>query len=601
MKQLSDFTISARLWITTVIVLTLIVYCMTSGFFGEFVYVFYFFIAALVGSLPALLAYVIVLPFIEAMDAGIGRKTVAVYRCSLIIIILYCILVFFVIGDTSLYGLLNIIKTAFFPLLIAISASIAINWKGLRSYYLTDNITDSNISDPLNQINPNMESYVPNETGTAEEPLQNNKPLTKGLVTAGLILLMLIPTLFISNLVRERQVLQAVVVNDVASKWALAQTITGPYLYVPYHYQEKEADGKIKTYTKHLLILPDELAVNGDIIPEERQRSIYKVLLYKTSLNNKGKFNLQLPKEVDPASVMLNDIKLCVGISDFKGIEKKVSITINGKTYDLMPGLPVNDIDSSGLSANIDLSAQQFGDTLSFDMPLQIRGSRQLHFAPLSGNSQFTLRSTWPSPSFDGTTLPSVREVSDGGFSATWTFSKANLPFNTVLQDAKIDKRAVSFGVSMLQPADQYAKTERSVKYALLIIGLTFSLFFIIELMQKRPVHPVQYLLVGLALIIFYTLLLSISEFILFDNAYLIAATATVALITLYTKSHFKKWKTAGIFGITIAGLYSFIFVLIRLEDTALLLGSIGLFIILSAVMYASRKINWYSTPQHAA
>jgi inner membrane protein len=148
----------------------------------------------------------------------------------------------------------------------------------------------------------------------------------------------------------------------------------------------------------------------------------------------------------------------------------------------------------------------------------------------------------------------------------------------------------------MVQPADQYTKTNRSVKYAILFIGLTFALFFIIELMQKKPIHPVQYVLIGIALVIFFTLLLSISEFILFDYAYLIAALATVLLITLYAKSHFKNIKTASVFGSLLTCLYAFIFVLIRLEDAALLVGSIGLFIILALVMFGSRKINWYGT-----
>jgi inner membrane protein len=146
----------------------------------------------------------------------------------------------------------------------------------------------------------------------------------------------------------------------------------------------------------------------------------------------------------------------------------------------------------------------------------------------------------------------------------------------------------------MVQPADEYAKTNRSVKYAILIIGLTFSIFFIVELRQKKPIHPIQYVLIGLALVIFYSLLLAISEFLLFDLAYLIASGATIILVSVYARSHFQSWKSAGIFAAVLTLLYGFIFVLIRLEDTALLIGSIGLFIILAISMYASRKISWY-------
>jgi inner membrane protein len=150
----------------------------------------------------------------------------------------------------------------------------------------------------------------------------------------------------------------------------------------------------------------------------------------------------------------------------------------------------------------------------------------------------------------------------------------------------------------MIEPADQYAKTNRSIKYAILIIGLTFSLFFIIELMQRKPIHPVQYVLIGLALVIFYSLLLAISEFLAFDFAYLIASTGTILLIGLYAKAHFKSWRSSGIFTGVLTLLYGFIFVLIRLEDTALLVGSIGLFIILALTMYGSKKVNWYSNSE---
>ena len=227
-------------------------------------------------------------------------------------------------------------------------------------------------------------------------------------------------------------------------------------------------------------------------------------------------------------------------------------------------------------------------------MNIKIKGSEQLHFVPLSGNSNYAISSTWANPKFDGNNLPNTRVVEDSGFQAKWNFNNANLPFETTLKDFNFNKLSYAFGVSMLQPTDQYSKTNRSVKYAILFIGLTFALFFIIELMQKKPVHPVQYVLIGIALVIFFTLLLSISEFLMFDAAYCIAAVATILLISFYAKSHFKSNKTASVFGLFLTCLYAFIFVLIRLEDAALLVGSIGLFVILALVMFGSRKINWY-------
>ena len=422
----------------------------------------------------------------------------------------------------------------------------------------------------------------------------SNRIIIKAAITGVLILVMLIPTIFIANLVQERKARQTEVVSEVSNRWARAQVLTGPYIFLPYKVIIIDKDKKVTEQLEHIILLPDNLNVNGQVSHELRQRSIYKVLLYRSSLQNTGDFIFKIPKEIDSSLIQWQDAKMCYGLSDFKGIEEKLTIQFNGNDYELSPGLPSNDIDSTGLSASIALSRADEGKKIPFHINLKIKGSEQLHFIPLAGDSRFTLQSDWASPSFNGSDLPSVRSVSDSGFTATWSFNKANLPFGTVLKDFKYDENSLAFGVTLIQPADGYSKTDRCIKYAILFIGLTFSLFFIIELMQKKPVHPVQYILIGLALIIFYTLLLSISEFLAFDFSYLIAAVATVLLISIYAYGHFKNGKTAAIFGGVLTLLYGFTFVLIRLEDTALLIGSIGLFIILALAMYASRKINWY-------
>lgn len=431
-------------------------------------------------------------------------------------------------------------------------------------------------------------------TETAPTPSGSNKILIKSLITGALILVMLIPTIFINNLVEERQTRQEKVVTEVSDRWAKAQILTGPYVYLPYKILTIDKDKKVTEQLNHLIIIPDNLEVNGQVSHELRLRSIYKVLLYRASLRNSGNFEFRIPKEIDNNLIQWQDAKICYGLSDFKGIEERLMIHFKDLDYELSPGLPSNEISEKGLSASIPLAITDEGKKISFNINLKIKGSEQLHFVPLSGDSRFTLKSAWANPSFDGNNLPSARTVTDSGFTATWNFNKANLPFGTILKDFKFDVDTLAFGVTMIQPADGYAKTNRCIKYAILFIGLTFSLFFIIELMQKKPVHPVQYILIGLALIIFYTLLLSISEFLIFDLSYFIAALATIVLISFYAYGHFRSSKTAGIFGGVLILLYSFTFVLIRLEDTALLIGSIGLFIILALAMYASRRINWY-------
>ena len=480
---------------------------------------------------------------------------------------------------------------------------IGININSINSYfrcnaylppnYLASLHTNTKTSNIMNTTNDQQ----PNEQTWENEPVANksNNTMWKAIITGFLILVMLIPTFFVASLITEREERQKTVVKEVTSKWATQQTVTSPYIYLPYNTFKKSASGKDTAIANYLLLLPENLSVNSKIFPEQRPRSIYKVLLYKSNITANGDFVITLPKNIGVANLQLADAKICVGLSDFKGIEERVTINIAGTNYELTPGLPVNDIDSAGLSAPINIATTAIGASIKFNVTMKLKGSERLYFTPLAGNSNFTMQSNWNNPSFDGNVLPSERTVNDSGFIAKWAFNKASLPFSTTLTNFKLDKNNLAFGVVMVQPADQYAKTTRSVKYAILIIGLTFALFFIIELMQKKALHPVQYVLVGLALIIFYTLLLSISEFVLFDYAYLMAATATVLLIMFYAKGHFQSWKTACIFGGILSALYGFIFTLIRLEDTALLVGSIGLFIVLALVMYASRKINWYN------
>ena len=419
-----------------------------------------------------------------------------------------------------------------------------------------------------------------------------NKTLIKVGITAALILLMMIPVSYIQGLITERQERQEQIVKEVSSKWASDQTVTPLYLVIPY----KTGDSlNKKEVTENLVILPEQVSVKGNVEPEKRHRSAYDVMLYCSKLDISGEFRFSLPKNIPADKLVLTEARLCTGVSDFKGIEKKVSIHFGSDDILLSPGLPVN-IDSNGLSAPVEITAAQLSASIPFAFSLSLKGSSSLHFKPLSGNSNFEMASSWPHPSFDGNVIP-VKDNGneEAGFPAKWSFSNANLPFATTLQgDAIKSYNDLSFGVSLIQPVDQYTRSMRSIKYAILVIGLTFALFFIVEILQKNPVHPIQYILVGLALVIFYSLLVSISEFIPFDSAYLIAAIATIILITLYTKSHFKNWKTAGIFFGVLSGLYGFIYTLISLEDTALLTGSIALFVVLAIAMYATRKINWY-------
>jgi inner membrane protein len=584
-------------------------------------------IAAIISSVansPILVVLLIVLPFISRSTLLLMEKKLLLYLVLLMAIIPYGILTGEILPEE--FRLLPFAAKWLYwltcTLILFALAMLACYLLNTRiNYIFTINQHINNMEQDTNYPTPNPLPQAPTESNG-----QSGKILLKGTITGALILLLMIPVLFVTKLVEEREKRQQEVTYEISSKWAAPQTLGGPYLYLPYSVKLKDDKGAIISVEKELFILPENLNVTGTITPEIRPRSIYKVLLYKSNLVTTGNFVLQLPRDITADMVNFAEARICYTLRDFKGIEQKLVVKLNDNSYELSPGLPYeqkeyisktnagsssaeidraitvsdNQLAVKGLSANINITAAQIGQSIQFSLAGKINGSEQLHFLPMAGNSSYHISSIWPDPKFDGNNLPTTRQVTATGFEAKWNFNKANLPFGTVLKDFKFDKQPYAFGVSMVQPADHYAKTMRSVKYAILFIGLSFALFFVVELMQKKPLHPVQYLLIGLALVIFYTLLLAISEFIHFDYAYAVAAVATISLITIYTGAHFKSGKTAALFGSILSMLYGFIFVLIRLEDTALLVGSIGLFVILAIVMFASRKINWYGSAKTA-
>lgn len=625
----STISIAVLIWILTNLALGfgLTIYFLLNNETAAFLAIF---IIAIVGglcSLPVLLVLILTLKWIAGLQLNVQQKFTKLFITCFLCTVPYGIIAGFVFGNVFRYSIADnfLYNFILYTLLLfgsSIIAIILIN-KKINNYFSpsqNNNFMQENQFENANENSSNVTTQTSNWRSANPEPVStSNKILIKGLITGALILLMLIPTFFVDSLVKERQQRQQEVVKEVKQGWATEQTIYGPYLYIPYSVKEKDSDNKEVIVTKHFYALPQDLNVTGTIVPELRPRSIYKVLLYKSDIKNEGNFNVKIPEDIDVNSIQLNNAKICFGITDLKGIEEKMVINFNGKQYDLTPGLPTKDFETVtsntnegqdyvrvdnttkqveliGLSSSIELTQDMFQKPVAFNMNLKIKGSEQLHFVPLSGNSNYAISSTWANPKFDGNNLPNTRVVEDSGFQAKWNFNNANLPFGTTLKDFSFNKLSYAFGVSMLQPTDQYSKTNRSVKYAILFIGLTFALFFIIELMQKKPIHPVQYVLIGIALVIFFTLLLSISEFLMFDAAYCIAAGATILLISLYANTHFKSIKTASVFGLFLTCLYAFIFVLIRLEDAALLVGSIGLFVILALVMFGSRKINWYGT-----
>jgi inner membrane protein len=428
-----------------------------------------------------------------------------------------------------------------------------------------------------------------NTAGFAE----NNRSLLKGILIGVLILLMLIPAAFIGELVRERAQRQQQVVHEVSSKWAEPQTITGPILIIPYLEYEPQTDGTTLARRKMAYFLPDELKINGQVFPETRHRSLYEVTLYRSDLQLEGNF----PKpdfaalKIEPKDVLWNEASIGVGLNDNRGLEDQVHLQWNANQHLMEAGRINNKLLPSALSSNVSCQPENGN---KFSIRMKLKGSQELYFSPLGKITSVALKSTWADPAFDGKFLPESSDITTGGFNAHWKVLQTSTPYPRAWVKDHLPLSEMAFGVKLLQPTDNYAKTERTVKYAILFIGLSFTVFFFIEMLQKRQVHPLQYLLVGIALTVFYTLLLSISEYTGFNIAYAIASLATVGLIGSYVHSIFRKAGIALGFTIALAALYGYIFFLVQLQDYALLFGSVGLFIVVALAMYCSRSIDWY-------
>jgi inner membrane protein len=418
----------------------------------------------------------------------------------------------------------------------------------------------------------------------------------KGVLIFFLILILMIPTTMIEDLIREREGRQMEAFQEVSGKWGRQQTVSGPFLCVPYTISNRDnADKTLIQTTEYAYFLPDYLKINGDVVPEIRKRGIFEVVLYSSKLNMEGSFAPLQVKNLIPTGAVIqwDRATMLLGIPDLVGLDDQVSLQWNNESLVFEPGITAPNLLSAGIHVPVKLS-ENAGANMPFQVQASLKGSEYLYFTPVGKVTEVVMNSPWADPGFTGAFLPDQKQVSAQGFNANWKV--LNLNRNYPQQWTSVEAKSFSesaFGVSFLLPVDNYQKSTRSVKYAILFIALTFLAVFFVEMRQSKRVHAFQYALIGLGLVVFYTLLVSISEQTSFDTAYLTASVMTVGLIALYTRALFQSNKMAGLVGGTLTLLYGFLFVVLQQQDYALLLGSLGLFLILAVVMYFSRKIDW--------
>lgn len=434
----------------------------------------------------------------------------------------------------------------------------------------------------------------PDSIKKASASIKNSATLK--IVSIGiLVLTLLIPTMMIRSLINERELRRNSVVGELSEKWGASQTITGPFITIPYKHFYKDDKDKEKFNISYLHILPETLNISGKIRPEVRYRSLYEAVLYNMILTFDGNFKLPSLDQlsINQENILWDKTFFSIGITDMRGIQERIVVKFNESNYDCNPGLKTADIASSGVGALIQPLSP--GGVNSFFFSLNLNGSQQISFIPVAETNIVKIQSNWPSPSFNGAFLPVSREVTKDGFLAEWKVLHLNRNYPQFWEGSQYKVTESAFGLKLILTADIYQKTTRISKYAVMFIVFTFAAFFFSEIINKRRVHPIQYLLIGMAILLFYTLLLSLSEYINFNFAYILSALAITLVITGYSMGIIKNVR----FSCTILGvltiLYAYLFVVLQLEDYALIMGSIGLFIILATVMYITRKIDWYA------
>lgn len=434
---------------------------------------------------------------------------------------------------------------------------------------------------------------------------------TVRLVVVGvLVLVLLIPVEMISGLVSERQQRRAEAVAEVTSSWGSAQAIQGPALAVPYtqRWTERTAEGQTVTRTaeRTAVFLPERLEVRGRIETETLNRGIFSIPVYRLRAVVEGEFRRPRFSELgaDVAAVDWDRARLAVGISDARAIQEETAVTWNGGRVAFLPGTSGLDDLGGGIHALVPVpegegeGQEEAEDRFAFSFPLALNGSGGVQVAPFGQNTVVELESDFPSPSFQGTWLPTERSVSDDGFRARWAvpFLGRNYPQAwTSGRDMREDIEASRFGVELVSPVDHYRMAERSVKYAALFILLTFAAVWLMEVLAGVRVHPIQYLMLGAALCVFYLLELSLSEHLGFPAAYALASVAIIGMVASYSRVVLHRARRAAVVGGGVALLYGYLYTLLMNEDYALLIGSIGLFLLLGAVMFATRRVDWFA------
>ena len=446
-----------------------------------------------------------------------------------------------------------------------------------------------------------MESPQAQSSHSKGTPLAKNTTLLKALTIGILSILAMIPLGIIMDMTSDREALYHSVVNEIGRSWGEQQTLSGPVLVIPYSYfvmqEEVSADGKNRhqvkrTYQDELVILPKKLKLDLDLKHDFRTRGIYQSLVYNATLQGKADFSLSHYEIPNLIAFDNKNARLAFGVSSNQAIDKVDKLELTGDAVtlsgSLMSGTGLGSTGGLEKGFNQGVQVAEASD-FSVDFAMTLRGSQSISALPLGEQTLINIHADWPHPSFKGL-LPAERDINAQGFTASWNISHLtrNYP-QEFIKSNQSSLTEVSANAILFEPVTHYGKIERSVKYGLLFIVLTFIMLFIFELGQKTSLSTIQYVLVGSAMALFYLLLLSLSEHLAFLHAYLIAACIPVLSVSAYVGSATASIKRGGIVGIMLVSLYAVLYSILQLEDYALLMGTGLLLVVLLILMFVTR------------
>jgi inner membrane protein len=420
-----------------------------------------------------------------------------------------------------------------------------------------------------------------------------------------ILLIALIPLSMINGLISEREGRNILVKEEIIRGNGGVPSFSGPFLKVPYRYNDVDKDGKRIVRTSRMIYSPDQLSIDGDLNTNILYRGIYEVPVFSGTLSMTGIWNpletLSFP-EGKIIEIFWNQAVFVVETSAPKGIRTEPILVWDGESIPLKTDRGTLGFHDTALIAglpNVDPIGGKWKDPVEFSIQFEVRGGQSLSFTPAGLKTDIHISSDWPSPSFQGAILPDFRSVEETGFEAEWRILETgrHFPYSwfSGINGGYFELHDSDISIAFLDPVNSYLMSTRSVKYGLLFLLLPFLVFFLFEVFTEINVHPIQYIMVGIANIVFYMLLLSLSEHMNFFFAFWLGAVATSILITYYTAFVLRSKKRAGVLFPILLGAYAFLYFALKSEDYALIIGSIGLFFILAVVMVLTRKVNWYA------